>query len=274
MPKIKVNDIALWYEDHGIGTPLIFLHAFSVDNTMWLPQISVLSEAGYRVICVDLRGHGRSSAPSGSYSIPQMAADVYELVQQLHLEQVCVVGLSMGGRVAMHLALNYPGTLTALVLVSTKSEPAREIDAELDRLIALSKRDGIYPAISQWYDRPNYRKLAFSAPRIVQQLLDEWQKKSPDGFIGAARAILDMESVSSRLSEISVPTLSIAGELDEPCHPYVELYKRSIPNCSVGFVPEAAHFVNVENAKAFNQMLMKFLQKVLDKRISAENLVK
>jgi len=271
MPSIHVNDIDLWYEDRGTGTPLIFLHALSVDNTMWLPQISALSEAGYRVISVDLRGHGRSSAPAGPYAIPQMAADVYALVQQLDLGQVCVIGLSMGGRVALYLGLEYPDALLALVLVSTKSQPALEAKADLEELMLLSKQEGVYQAITRWYDRPNYRKLALAAPGIVQQLLNNWQEKSPDGFIGSARAILEMEPLDSRLSEIPVPTLAVAGELDGPCHPYIELYRRSISNCSVGFVPGAAHFVNVENAENFNQMLLEFLRKVQDKSISTEN---
>lgn len=264
MPIIHVNKLDLWYEDQGEGFPLVFLHAFSVDHSMWLPQIMAFSKAGYRVICVDQRGHGSSSAPPAPYNIPQMTADIHELIERLDLGRVCVIGLSMGGRVAMQLGISYPADLKALVLVSTKSEPAREVGVELQMLEDLAFREGVFQAVSKWYERPNYKKLALADPQMVKRMLDKWKDKSPDGFVGSARAILEMEPMSPCLGEIFAPTLAVAGDLDIPCHSFVELYRGSIPHCSVEYIPNAAHFLNVEQPDLFNQKLFEFLVKVRD----------
>jgi len=127
MPNLTINKNQIWYERAGQGRMILFLHAFAVTGEMWFPQLSTLTAAGCEVISVDQRGHGRSTALSGSFTISQMADDIHQLITKLDLEETCVVGLSMGGRVAMRLALDYPQDVAALALVSAKSEPAREI---------------------------------------------------------------------------------------------------------------------------------------------------
>ncbi len=258
MPSLTINNINLWYERAGRGRPIIFLHAFAVTGAMWFPQVPALTAAGYDVICVDQRGHGQSSAPSGPYTISQMADDVHQLIGRLKLDMACVVGLSMGGRVAMRLALDHPEDVAALALVSAKSEPAREIRAELEVLAQRAKRGEAALAVETWYDE-HYQRLAVYAPDLVRKLKEEWRDKSGSGFIGAAQAITEMESVTTRISEIRAPTLAVAGALDSPCHPFVAWYERSIPDCRGIIVPEAAHFVNVEQPERFNELLLGFL---------------
>jgi len=258
MPDLDVNGVDLWYERSGQGHPVIFLHAFAVTGAMWSSQVPVLTTAGYDVICVDLRGHGRSPAPPGPYTLPQMAADAHRLIEHLKLGTVCVVGLSTGGRVATRLALDYPEDIAELVLVSTKSEPAIEIWHELRELSRIAEEGDVALAIERWYDR-HYQELADAAPGLVHTLKDGWRQGSGSGFAGVARAITEMESVTTRISEIRAPTLAVAGELDPPCHPYVAWYERSIPGCQGVIVPAAHHFVNVEQPDRFNDLLLEFL---------------
>jgi pimeloyl-ACP methyl ester carboxylesterase len=258
MPGINVQDIDIWYERTGQGRPVILLHAFAVSGAMWFPQVPALSGYGYDVICVDQRGHGRSSAPSGPYTITQMANDIHHLIAQLDLERACVVGLSMGGRVAMHLSLAYPQDVAALVLVSAKSEPAREIRAELESLTRRAESGEVASVIEEWY-AGHYQRLAEYAPHLNRKLKKEWRQKLGNGFIGAARAIIEMESMTTRVSGIHAPTLAIAGALDSPCLPFVAWYERSIPGCRGGIVPDAAHFVNIEQPEHFNHLLLRFL---------------
>ena len=260
MPKLAVNHINLHYERAGQGRPVIFLHAFAVACAMWFPQVLALTEAGYDVICVDQRGHGQSSSPSGPYTIPQMADDIHQLIAQLKLNGACIVGLSMGGRVAMRLALDHPQDVAALALVSAKSEPAREIQADLEALAQRVEQGkvAVASAVEEWYTE-RYQRLAICAPDLTLTLKAEWRQKSGSGFIGAARAIIEMESMTTRISEIRAPTLAVAGELDSPCHPFIAWYERSIPDCRGTIVPEAAHFVNVEQPERFNELLLEFL---------------
>lgn len=152
MPHLTVNDINIWYERAGQGRPVILVHAFAVSGSMWLPQVPALIAAGYDVICVDQRGHGQSSTPSSPYTIPQMADDIHQLIIQLKLDKACIVGLSMGGRVAMRLALDNPQDVAALALVSAKSEPAREIQAELEALAQREEQGDGASIVKEWYD--------------------------------------------------------------------------------------------------------------------------
>ena len=258
MPSLTINDINLWVERKGQGRPVIFLHAFAVTGKIWFPQTPALTAAGYDVICVDQRGHGRSSAPPGPYTIPQMAEDIHRLITNLNLKGVCVVGLSMGGRVGLRLALDYPQDVTALALVSAKSEPAREIGFELGALAARAEQGEVDTVVAEWYDE-RYQRLAGYAPELTRDLIEEWRTKPGSGFAGAARAIIEMESMTTRVSEISVPTLAMAGALDSPCLPFVAWYERVIPECRGVIVPEAAHFVNIEQPERFNDLLLTFL---------------
>lgn len=217
-----------------------------------------MTAVGYDVICVDQRGHGQSSAPPGPYTIPQMADDIHQLIAQLELDKACVVGLSMGGRVAMRLALDHPQDVAALALVSTKSEPAREIQAELEALAQRAEQGEVASVVEEWYDE-RYQRLLVYAPDLNRKLKAEWRQKSGNGFIGAVRAIIEMESMTTRISEIHAPTLAVAGALDSACHPFVAWYERSIPGCRGVILPEAAHFVNIEQPERFNDLLLRLL---------------
>lgn len=258
MPDLTNNDMNLWFEREGHGRPVILLHAFAVTGKMWFAQVPALTAAGYDVICVDQRGHGRSSAMPAPYSIPQMAEDIHRLIINLELEEVCVVGLSMGGRAAMQLALDFPQDVAALVLVSAKSEPAREVRTELEALAIRAEQGEGGSAVSEWYDE-RYQRLYDYAPELMRALIEEWRTKPGSGIAGAARAIIAMESMTTQVSEISVPTLSVAGALDTPCHPFLAWFERAITDCRGIIVPEAAHFVNIEQPQRFNDLLLAFL---------------
>src|SRR5262249_4507076 len=103
----------LAHTDHGPGPAVILLHGFPLSRNMWEPQVSVIG-LSYRVIAPDLRGHGESPAPDGVYSMDEMADDVIELIETLHIsEPVVVGGLSLGGYVALSMVLRYPERIRA-----------------------------------------------------------------------------------------------------------------------------------------------------------------
>jgi 3-oxoadipate enol-lactonase len=118
MPLLAVNGIELYYESHGSGDPLVLIGGLGLAVPEIQPLIHALS-AGSRVIALDNRGAGGSSKPQGPYTIEQMAEDAAELMARLGLPRAHVLGISMGGRIAMTLALDHPGLVDRLVLVST-----------------------------------------------------------------------------------------------------------------------------------------------------------
>jgi 3-oxoadipate enol-lactonase len=124
MPLTLVNDIELYYESHGSGDPLLLIGGLGLSVSEMQPLIEALA-AGHRVIAADNRGAGRSAKPAGPYTIEQMAGDLAALAAHLSLSRAHVLGISMGGRIAMTLALERPGLVDRLVLVSTGPRAAR-----------------------------------------------------------------------------------------------------------------------------------------------------
>lgn len=117
MPFFDHDDAAIFYTDEGSGPPVLLLHGWSCDSHDWSFQIPVLLDHGFRVIALDHRGHGRSSAPEGSYSLFTIAADAAALLEHLGTEPVVLIGHSMGSIVASVLTVEYPQAVKALVVV-------------------------------------------------------------------------------------------------------------------------------------------------------------
>src|SRR5689334_1195375 len=135
--------VQLRYEDLGKGPAVLFLHAFPFDHAMWRPQITPLAEAGFRVIALDLPEFGESTPGSEVFAIERGADVVADFLEALDIERSVVVGLSMGGYVALALARRHPERLRALVLADTKAAPDdASAKANRDRLIADVKAGG------------------------------------------------------------------------------------------------------------------------------------
>jgi pimeloyl-ACP methyl ester carboxylesterase len=124
MPTIQVNDLEMYYELHGEGEPLTLIVGLATDTLEWDGIIRPLAQR-YRVIAFDNRGAGRSAKPDQPYSIEQMASDTEGLLDALAVERAHIVGVSMGGRIALALALAHPERVNRLVLVSTSARAAR-----------------------------------------------------------------------------------------------------------------------------------------------------
>jgi 3-oxoadipate enol-lactonase len=127
MPFLQVNDIELYYESHGAGDPLVLIGGLGLAVSEMRPLLKAFDEAGYRVIAADNRGAGRSAKPPGPYTIRQMAGDVAGVATRLGVERAHVLGISMGGRIALALALDHPKLVDHLVLTSTgpRTSPSR-----------------------------------------------------------------------------------------------------------------------------------------------------
>ena len=123
--QTPINGIHLAYADQGHGTPLVFIHAFPLSRTMWDPQVQGFAK-DYRVITVDLRGHGESDAPLWHYTLDQFADDLNGLLTHLSLSEAVFIGLSMGGYTLMAFSRKYPEKIKALVLADTRAQADTE----------------------------------------------------------------------------------------------------------------------------------------------------
>lgn len=242
----------LFHQVLGIGTPIIFIHGFSLDSRMWQPQVDYFTKTN-QVITYDMRGFGKSKSPSELYSHVE---DLRELLTSLKIDKAHIVGLSLGGEVAIDYVLTYPETVMSLTLADTS---LGGYTSTVDWRV-YAKEQGLEQAKQNWLDHivfaPSNR-----IPEVAKQLkvmVDDysgwhWLNEDP-------RIKLDPPA-SARLNEIKVPTQIILGELDLPYyHDIVGILTDKIPNSKLHIIKDAGHMTNLENAVKFNEIIDSFIK--------------
>ena len=261
----EVNGTRLYYELAGSGHPLVLIHGFTLDTRMWDAQFEMFAQY-YRVIRYDVRGFGKSALPtSESYA---HADDLKALLEHLGISHAYVLGLSMGGEIAINFALTYPETTRALVPVDSAlegfqaSEEWTEEWDELVRVLGSMYREGrLQAAIEFWLNSP-LLKPALEKPglkfRLVQNadysgwhFFNEDPVRNPD------------PPAAQRLDKINVPTLIIVGERDLPdFHAIADTLQQEIPNARKVVLPRVGHISSMEDPDRFNEVVLSFLADV------------
>jgi pimeloyl-ACP methyl ester carboxylesterase len=220
---VAVNGTSVYYEVTGDGHPLVLLHGGYMDRRMWDDQFAVFAEH-YRVICYDIRGFGKTGMPQVPYSDVQ---DLYELLNHLQIEKTNLLGLSLGGVIAIDFTLEHPEMVDALM--------------EDPTLFPSSK----YPAARQRV-RNNLLDYSFA------WVLDSAPKKELD------------PPAYERLKEIHVPTLIMLGaEDDRRLFKDADRLERDIENAERVMIAETHHMPNMEKPEEFNTIVQDFLSKLL-----------
>lgn len=236
-----VNQIKIYYEDRGKGMPVVLLHGYPLDHTIWNRVASRL-ESKARIIAPDLRGHGLSEAPQGVYTMHQMASDVAALLDNLQIQQAVLVGHSMGGYISLAFAQAFPDRLLGLGMVSSQAaadnperkaaryETARTVEAEGVGVVAESM-----PA-----------RLT-SQPELIESLRRLILKMKPEGVIGDLQGIAERAEMSAWISRLCVPVAVIAGGADAlvPLASAQDMAER-FPNCQLTVIPQAGHMPMLE----------------------------
>ena len=267
MPIANINGVNLNYKIAGQGEAVVFLHGMTGSTQDWANQIPALSSK-YRVVALDLRGHGQSAAPpkEEEYSMPIFANDVFGLLTRLNIQKCCLVGHSLGGFIALEFALEHQDMLAALVLVDTSSgQFARDPNyAQLrQKLDELARSQGMEAAFE--YDAANNPMRIERFQKHPEQKEISRRKvlmTSVDGYIYCPRGSARRESVTPRLSEIAVPTLIYCGEEDLAFTEAVQILKGGIANSELVTVKGAGHSPQEEAPDAFNEALLKFLNRI------------
>jgi 3-oxoadipate enol-lactonase len=257
-----VNGTELYYEVAGQGTPIVFVHGFSLDRRMWDDQFEALSPR-HRVIRYDIRGFGKSALPAGSAY--RNCDDLRALLDYLEAPLAHVVGLSMGGVAALHHALEYPAATRSLVLVDTALDGhpwMDEWDQSLDVIEAYAKRSGAKAGNERWLNHELFASVR-ERPEVrarLEQIVGDysgwsWVNDSP------AQGI-DPRSIA-RLHEIDAPTLVIVGERDLPDFQIIaSTLADGIPNARKVVIKAAGHMSNMEQPAEFNSIVSAFLGEV------------
>jgi 3-oxoadipate enol-lactonase len=156
VPSVRVGDIDVYYKIRGEGPPVVFIGGLGVDLTVFAPFTDLLARS-FRVITFDNRGAGRTDKPDVPYSIPMMAEDTVGLMDALGIARAHVVGVSMGGRIAIELAAEHPARIDRLVLISTAATGTGRLRASLPaRILGLAKRLHLLPGARELQRQPHY----------------------------------------------------------------------------------------------------------------------
>jgi 3-oxoadipate enol-lactonase len=257
--KIEVNGINLHYHDEGEGLPLIFIHAFALNQTMWREQVAAFSN-DYRCITLDLRGFGHSQV-SDETSMKQMASDIGELMKALAIDRAVLVGLSMGGYIALAFYKNFPEAVRALVLADTRATADGE-EARANRLRSADKalREGAAAIAEETTPKLLGDTTLKQNAELVQRVQAIQASNSPAGIAAAQRAMAAREDSSELLARISVPTLVIVGSEDKLTPPAeAEVIHQGISKAKLVVIEKSGHLSNLETPETFNQALGEFL---------------
>ncbi len=261
MGTVKVQGGELFYEVAGEGRPVVLLHPGFLDRTIWDDEFELLARTR-RVIRYDARGHGRSSAPAGDYAHHE---DLRDLLAGLGISRATLVGLSLGARTAIDLALTNPGMVEALVLVSpgmsgmTFEDPAIvERHARLEE--AAVARDG--PGVVEWFLRAwvdGPKRATDEVPPAIRERLRSIAMANLPKQAAARGRNLELEA-TKRVGELRGPVLAIVGELDAAdIHRVVGQILAGVPEARSIGIPSAGHMVNLERPRVFQRALLSFL---------------
>ncbi len=261
--KARINGIDLAYSDEGQGAHIVFLHAFPLNRTMWTPQVEALQNR-YRVITIDLRGHGESDAPMWRYTLEQFADDVIALLQHLSITGATFVGLSMGGYVLFSLFRKYPDSVRGLVFADTRAQAdTPEGKAARFSMAQIAYKRGT-AAIA---DLMMAKLLSPAALTTRLDLIDQLRGmiigNQISGIVGDLMAMEERPDSTDLLQKITCPTLVIAGKDDVASPPAeVQFIADQITGAEFACLPRAGHMSNMENPEAFNKALEKFLARI------------
>lgn len=265
MPIISLPNIRLYFESHGGGAPLVLLNGLGLELSAWAPQIATLSRT-HRVIAFDARGVGRSEAPPGPYRMADLVSDTLHLLDALEIERAHFLGLSMGGLVAQHLALDHAPRVRSIVLAATAARLPPRARHVID-LWGRMASAGTDPEILlreqlAWVFSEGFFEKERGVSDAVRVILANPHPPSPHGIVGQAAACLEHDTRSA-LSRIGVPSLVLVGrgDLMLPVSASEELSGK-IPGSRLAIVEGAGHAFTSEKPVRFNELVLEFLTEV------------
>ncbi len=261
-----VNGTRLYYEVAGTGHPLLLIHGGLVDRRLWDDQFDVFAQH-YQVIRFDVRSFG-DSAPITAETPPySLEEDLYSLLKFLGIEKTYVLGLSMGGAIAINFTLMYPEMVDALIPVAmglSGFEPAEEdkaSEAEVDEAIRSGNvARAVELTLRFWTDGPTRTPEQVNpAVREKVRAMTTRNFERPEDENATQPRALEPPAIS-RLSEIHVPTLIIFGDQDvRDILKIADILEKEIPGAKKVVIPDTAHHLNMEKPEEFNRIVLDFL---------------
>ena len=260
----------LYYEEAGSGTPLVFVHEFAGDYRSWEPQMRFFART-FRCIAYNARGFPPSDVPEDGarYSQAHARDDIVAILDHLKLDRAHLIGLSMGGFAVLHAGITYPARARSLVIggCGYGAEPDKKAKFQAECEAAAASFDANWSEAAKKYALgPTRVQFQNKDPRgwaeFAQQLHDGSSKGHALTMRGVQMKRPSLYELTGEMKAISLPTLIITGDEDDPCLEPALLMKRSIRTSSLVVLPASGHTINIEEPEAFNKALFDFFMLV------------
>ena len=269
MPHAVASDnVRLYFEEAGSGTPILFLHEFAADHTNWEPQMRYFSR-GHRCIAYSARGYTPSDVPTSaeSYTYKHFYTDAIAVLDHLQIEKAHFVGLSMGSYSSLHAAMNEPSRVLSMTLAGVGS------GSELKNLEAWRKQCRANADQFETLGSAEVAKVTREAPSRIPFLVKDprghadfyaalarhdskGSANTMRGFQGGRPSIYTM---TDAIKSVATPALIICGDEDDPCVGASLFLKKHLPAAGLAMFPKSGHVLNLEEPALFNASVERFV---------------
>ncbi|MBE7123070.1 2-succinyl-6-hydroxy-2,4-cyclohexadiene-1-carboxylate synthase [Bacillus cereus] len=266
--KVTLQGVSYEYEVVGSGEPLLLLHGFTGSVETWRSFIPSWSEQ-FQVILVDIVGHGKTESPEDvtHYDIQNVALQMKELLDHLHIENAHVLGYSMGGRLAITMACLYPKYVRSLLLenctAGLESANERKERREKDeRLADKIEQEGIRSFVSMWENIPLFETQKRLAQNVQEAVRKERLANNTKGLANSLRGMGTGAQPSwwKDLQNLKMPVLLLNGESDEKFFRLLKNIEKCIPHANFVKIDGAGHAIHVEQPEKFDTIVKGFLK--------------
>lgn len=259
-----INSLAVFTEGNPEHRPIIFVHGFPYDHTMWDSQINLFRKSNY-CVAYDVRGLGESYVGDGQYTMEAYVDDLLSIIFELKIEKPILCGLSMGGYICLRAVEKHESLFSGLILCDTKSAA----DDDAGKLVRAEKIDminvdGVEKFAEEFVPVCFAENAATENREIFNKTLNTAKRSNPIGVKGALLAMLGRTDTTNYLSEIEIPVSIIVGETDKLTPPdTMKSMAEKIKNCEFTVVPDSGHMAPLENPDYVNSVIEKFAEKIL-----------
>ena len=250
------------YHDSGNGDPILFLHSFGHNKNLWFPQLTHFAECGYRVVAPDMPGHGDSSFDADAHTVDVIGGLYGEFLDQLGIEAAIVVGISIGGYIALRMWARRPEQISALVMICSKAEAdSEEIKERRRAQIANIQTNGLENFVTTGAPKRVAPRTAAEKPWVVDWIKMMNLTVSAEANAATLEAMAVKEDDTETLRTIDVPALILSGS-DDIFIPKESPYnlESGIKNSVHHVIEDAGHVASLENPTEVNRLMEDFLE--------------
>jgi pimeloyl-ACP methyl ester carboxylesterase len=260
--KTNINGIAVYTYGDPKNKPIVFVHGFPYDHTMWEGQVKELQNE-YYCVTYDVRGLGKSYIGDGQYTMEFYVDDLFMVIKEMKLRKPILCGLSMGGYIALRAIERNQNKFRALILCDTRAE-ADNNEGKIKRSANIDTINtrGLETFINKFVPTCFAKEAVKDKEEYYTSTLEKAHRNNPTGVKGAILAIMSRTDTTHVLPEIKIPTLVLCGSFDRLTpHQTMRKMAEQIPGSEFAIIPLSGHMSPVENPGAVNDLIKGFLKR-------------